>query len=147
MKTLTQNKRATLNYRLLEKFEAGLSLIGQEVKAIKNGRISLAGSYVVLRGEEFYLIGANVPPYQPKNAPPDYDPERPRKLLLKKAEMRSLIGKRQQKGLTLVPTRVYTRKGRIKLEFATARGRKKSDKREVIKKREIEREMRRALRG
>jgi len=145
MKTLAENKKAYFNYQILEKFEAGLVLIGQEVKSIKSGRINLAGSYVVLRDNEFYLVGANIPPYQPKNAPPDYNPERSRKLLLTKTEIKYLIGKTKQKGLTLVPLRVYTKRGKIKLEFGIAKGKKKVDKRELIKRRETEREMRRVL--
>ena len=94
---------------------------------------------------EVFLIGTNVPPYQPKNTPPDYNPERPRKLLLKKTEISHLIGKVRQKGLTLVPLRVYTKRGKIKLEFGIAKGKKKADKRELIKKREVEREIRREL--
>jgi len=139
------NKKVYYNYQVLEKFEAGISLIGQEVKSIKSGRISLKGSYVVFKDEELYLIGANIPPYQPKNAPPDYNPERSRKLLLKKSEIKYLIGKSKQKGLTLMPLRVYTKRGKIKLEFGTVKGKKKFDKRELIKKREIEREIRRML--
>ncbi len=145
MKTLSENKKAYFNYLILEKFEAGISLIGQEVKSIKGGRINLAGSYVVLRGEEVYLVGASVPPYQPKNAPADYNPERSRKLLLKKTEIKHLIGKVREKGLTLVPLRMYTKRGKIKLEFGVAKGKKKADKRELIKKREAERDMKREL--
>ena len=141
MKTLAENKKAYFNYRILEKFEAGIALIGQEVKSIKNGRINLAGSYVVLKDEEVFLAGCNIPPYQPKNAPPDYNPERPRKLLLKKTEIKYLIGKTKQKGLTLIPLRVYTKRGKIKLEFGIAKGLKKIDKRELIKNRETEREI------
>jgi len=145
MRVLAENKKAYFNYQILEKFEAGISLIGQEVKSIKSGRMNLAGSYVVLKGEEVYLIGANIPPYQPKNAPPDYNPERSRKLLLKKSEIKYLIGKVRQKGLTLVPLKVYTKRGKIKLEFGVAKGKKKFDKRELIKKREFEREKERFL--
>lgn len=137
------NKKAYFNYEILETFQAGIVLIGQEVKSIKNGRISLAGSYIILKEEEFFLIGANVPPYQPKNAPRDYDPKRFRKLLLNKSEIRYLIGKSRQTGLTLIPLKVYTKRQKIKLEFGLAKGKKKVDKREKIKKREIEREMRR----
>ncbi|MBZ9572849.1 SsrA-binding protein SmpB [Patescibacteria group bacterium] len=144
-KIIVENKKAYFNYQILEKFKAGIVLIGQEVKAIKSGKISLRGSFVVLRDEEIFLIGANIPPYQPKNAPKDYNPQRSRKLLLKKVEIKHLIGKAHQKGLTMVPLRVYTDKGKIKLEFAIARGKKKFDKRELIKKREIEREIQRAL--
>lgn len=145
MKLLAENKKAYWNYEILEKFEAGISLLGQEVKSIKTGRINLAGSYVVLREKEVYLIGANIPPYQPKNAPADYAPERSRKLLLRKSEIKHLIGKTKEKGLTLIPLKVYTKRGKIKLEFGIAKGRRKIDKRNLIKKREAEREMRRAL--
>ena len=145
MKILAENKKAYFNYQILEKLEAGISLIGQEVKSIKSRRINLAGSYVILKNSEVYLVGANVPPYQPKNIPPDYNPERSRKLLLKKSEIKYLIGKVKQKGLTLVPLRVYTKRGKIKLEFGIAKGFKKVDKRELIKKREIEKELKREL--
>ncbi len=147
MKVLAENRKAYFRYQILEKFEAGISLIGQEVKSIKSGRINLAGSYVVLKGEEVFLVGAKIPAYQPKNAPPDYNPERSRKLLLTKSEIKFLVGKAKEKGLTLIPLKVYTKRGKIKLEFGIAKGRKKADKREVIKKRETEREIRRALRG
>ena len=145
MKILVENKKALFRYQILDKFKAGIVLIGQEVKSIKAGRISLQGSFVVLKGEEVFLIGANVPPYQPKNAPKDYNPQRSRKLLLKKTEIKQLIGLSAQKGLTMVPLRVYTERGKIKIEFGIARGKKKFDKREKIKKREVEREIRRAL--
>lgn len=145
MKVLAENRKARFDYEILERFEAGMVLIGQEVKSIKSGRMSLKGSYVVLRREEPYLIGANVPPYQPKNAPPDYEPERSKKLLLTKSEIKHLIGKTKEKGLTLVPLRVYTKRGKIKLEFGIAKGRKKADKRELIKKREAKRELKREL--
>ena len=147
MKIIVENKKALFNYQILEKFKAGIVLIGQEVKAIKTGKITLRGSFVVLRGEEVFLIGANVPPYQPKNAPKDYQPQRSRKLLLKKAEIKQLIGKARQKGLTMVPLRVYTQRGKIKLEFGIAKGKRKVDKREQIKKREVEIEIRRTLKG
>jgi len=145
MKVLSENKKAYFNHEIIDKFQAGISLIGQEVKSIKSGRINLAGSYVVLRDEEVYLVGANVPPYQPKNAPRDYDPERSRKLLLRKPEIKQLIGKTKEKGLTLVPLRVYTVKGRIKIEFGVAKGRKRIDKRQLIKKRETDKEIEREL--
>lgn len=145
MKEITKNKKAYFNYEILEKLIAGISLIGQEVKSIKSGRISLKATYVVLRNEEAFLIGANIPPYQPKNAPKDYNPERSRKLLLKKSEIKYLIGKTKQKGLTIVPLRVYNIRGKIKLELGLVRGKKKFDKREIIKKREREREIKRIL--
>lgn len=147
MAILAENKKAYYSYEVLEKFEAGIVLIGQEVKSIKLGRMNLAGSYVVLRENQAYLIGCKVPPYQPKNAPQDYNPERSRKLLLKKAEIKYLIGKSRQKGLTLVPLRVYTKRGNIKLELGIGKGKRKADKRELIKKREAEREIRKTLKG
>ena len=148
MKILSENKKAYFNYQILEKFEAGIVLIGQEVKSIRMGRINLKGSYVILdQNEELYLVGSNIPPYQPKNAPADYNPERSRKLLLKKSEIKSLIGKTRQKGLTLIPLKVYTQKGRIKLEFAVVKGKKEKDKRESIKKRETDREIRKAIKS
>ena len=145
MADLAQNKKAYMTYQILETFQAGLVLNGQEVKSIKSGRIQLAGSYVVFKGEELFLIGANIPAYQPANAPQDYDPERSRKLLLHKDELRYLIGKVKEKGLTLVPLRVYNQKRKLKLEFSLAKGKQKQDKRETIKKRETERDIERAL--
>lgn len=145
MKILAENKKAYYDYQVLEKFEAGIALQGQEVKSLKTRGINLAGSYVVVRNEELFWIGAKIPPYQPKNAPQDYDSERSRKLLLKKKDIRSLIGKSKEKGLTLIPLRVYTKNTKIKLEFATAKGKRKSDKRELIKKREIQKNIEREL--
>ncbi len=145
MKALAENKKAYFDYEILEKFQAGIILIGQEVKAIKTGRISLKGSYVIIKNNELFLIGAHIPPYQPKNAPKDYSPERLRKLLLKKTEIKHLIGKSKEKGLTLVPLKVYTQRAKIKIEFGVAKGKKKADKREAIKKREFKREKERAL--
>jgi SsrA-binding protein len=151
MRTLAENKKAYYNYQILEKFEAGVSLIGQEVKSLKTRGVNLAGSYVVIKRPteggypEVFWIGAKISPYQPKNVPPDYNPEKSRKLLLKKSEIKYLIGKSKQKGLTLIPLRLYTKNGKIKLEFGIAKGRRKFDKRELIKKREVEREIRRAL--
>lgn len=152
MKVITENKKAFFDYSILDKFEAGLVLTGQEVKSIRLGRASLRGSYVVGRGEEFYLAGVSIPAYQPKNAPPDYNPQRARKLLLKKSEIKYLMGKQKQKTLTLIPLKIYTKGGRgdsqfIKLEFAVAKTMKKTDKREVIKKREIAREILKEMRS
>jgi len=141
MKVFAENRKAYFNYEILEKFDAGMVLTGQEVKSIKSGRINLAGSYVVLKDSEVYLIGASIPPYQPQNAPADYDPSQSRKLLLNKKEINYLIGKSAERGLTLVPLKVYTKNRRIKLEFGVGKGKKKFDKRETIKKREMEREI------
>lgn len=145
MRVFSENKKAYFNYHILEKFEAGMVLIGQEVKSIKLGRLNLAGSYVVLKGTEPFLIGAKIPAYQPKNAPADYNPERSRKLLLNKKEINYLIGKAKERGLTLIPLKVYTKNAKIKLELGIGKGKKKFDKREIIKKRETEREIRTAL--
>ena len=152
MKILAENKKAYYNYEILEKFDAGISLFGQEVKSLKERGINLAGSYVVLkqstegRHTEVFWIGAKIFPYQPRNIGASYNPERSRKLLLKKSEIKYLIGESRQKGLTFIPLKIYTiRSSKIKLEFAIAKGKRKFDKRELIKKREIEREIRRTL--
>ncbi|MDD3399664.1 MAG: SsrA-binding protein SmpB [Candidatus Paceibacterota bacterium] len=147
MKVLAENRRARYDYEILEKFEAGVVLAGYEVKSIKLGRVSLGGSYVVFKDEEPFLLNANIPPYQPKNTPKDYDPTRLRKLLLNKDEIKYLIGKSQQKGLTLVPLRMYTKGGKIKLEVGVARGMKKASKKEILKKRDIDREIDRELKA
>lgn len=145
MKILANNKKAYYHYNILEKFEAGISLIGQEVKSLKTRGINLAGSYAVLKDGEIFWIGAKIPPYQPKNLSQDYNPERLRKLLLKKSEIKYLIGKVKEKNLTLVPLKLYTKKGKIKLELGLAKGKKKFDKRELIKKRNTEKRIRIAL--
>ncbi len=143
MESIT-NKRAYYDYEILEKFEAGIALLGFEVKSIKNGRINLSGSYVIVKNNEAWLLGSDIPPYQPQNTPKNYDSKRTRKLLLKRQEIRELAGKIQEKNLTLVPLKVYTKNHKIKLEIGLARSRKKADKRELIKKREDKREMRKA---
>lgn len=145
MPILAENRKAHHDYAILETLEAGLVLTGQEVKSIRAGRLQLAGSFVSFRGEELYLLGATLPPYQPKNASPDYDTARARKLLLNKEELKNLYGRARQEGLTFVPLRVYTSKAKLKLAFGIARGKKKGDKRELLKKREAQREMERAL--
>ena len=147
MPTLATNPRAKYDYHILETFEAGMVLAGHEVKAIKTGHLSLKGSYVTIKDEEAWLINAQIPPYQPKNTPADYQPDRTRKLLLNKREIKSLIGQSKRKGLTLVPLRVYTKKGKIKLAFALGLGKRQADKREKIIKREVKRKIDRALRG
>lgn len=140
------NKKAYFNYNILEKFEAGLALVGTEVKSIRAGHMSLKGAYVVIdRNGEVFLIGANISPYQPKNSPEDYRPDRSRKLLLHKKEINYLIGKNRQKGLTFVPLRVYNSKGRLKLEFGIGKGKREFDKRDIIKKRDTDREIEREL--
>jgi len=145
MTVLTVNQKARFDYEILETYEAGIALFGFEVKSVQNGGANLAGSFVTIRGGEAWLLNAAIAPYQSRNTPAGYDPVRSRRLLLHKSELNELIGKTAQKGLTLVPLRVYTKGPRIKLEFALARRRKKYDKREMIKKRDIERETGRNL--
>lgn len=147
MNVITTNKRAFFDYEILETFEAGLVLTGQEVKSIKTGHISLAGSYVTMQDNEAWLINAHVPPYKMAGPLPGYEPTRARKLLLHKKELFSLLGKMRQKGLTLVPLKVYTKKGKIKLEFGLVRGKKKYEKRAVLKKREIDKRIREVMKG
>ena len=146
-KPLAENRRARYDYEILDTYEAGLVLHGYEVKSIKTGRVSLKGAYVVIKDNEAYLINTFIPPYQPANTPDDYNPERNRKLLLNKSEIKSLIGKSKRKGLTLVPLKLYTKRCKIKLGLEIAKGKRDIDKREAIKKRETEREVQRKLRG
>jgi SsrA-binding protein len=143
---LADNKKAYFNYSILETFEAGIVLLGTEVKSVRAGHMGLKSSYVVIsKDNEVFLMGANISPFQPNNAPEDYKSDRTRKLLLRKKEIDYLIGKSHQKGLTFIPLRVYNKKGKIKLEFGIGKGKKEFDKRETIKRREqkeeIEREM------
>ncbi len=145
MKIYSENKKAGYDYNILEKFEAGLVLFGQEVKSIKTGHINLSSSYVTINKDEPYLVGVKVPPYQPNNAGADYNQERQRKLLLNKKEISYLIGKTNQKGFSLIPLKIYENSGRIKLEFGLAKGKRKYDKKEKIKKKDVEREVNREL--
>lgn len=143
MSIISTNKKVYFDYEILEIYEAGMELKGFEVKSIKTGHINLAGSYAIAKNNEIWLLNADIPPHQPKNAPIDYNSKRTRRLLLKKEEIKSLIGKIKEKGLTLAPLKVYTKHGKIKIEIGLAKSRKKRDKRELIKKRDIEKEMRR----
>ena len=145
MATIAINKRATFDYEILEKYEAGLMLTGAEVKSIKTGRISLKESFVTIKGSELYLTNANIPKYSFAGELQSYEPTRPRKLLVRKSEIKSLIGKARTQGLTLIPLRVYTKKRLIKLEFALARGKKAYDKRSDIAKKDARRKIERAL--
>jgi SsrA-binding protein len=144
-KNLAENKKAFFDYSSLETFEAGIVLNGFEVKSIKLGRANLQGAFVVFKDEDPYLLNASVPPYQPNNTPGNYDEKRTRKLLLNKSEIKYLIGKSAQKGLTLVPLRMYTNQGKIKIEIAVAKHKNKFDKREVLKKRTTDKEIRREI--
>lgn len=140
-----ENKKAFFDYQILEKFEAGIVLEGQEVKAVKTGKANIAGSYVKILGNEGYLVGATISPYQPKNIFYDYDPQRSRKLLLTKKELNYLMGKTKERGLTLIPLKIFEKNNKIKLSLGLAKHKKKADKRETIRKREEERKIKREL--
>ena len=141
------NRKAHFNYEILENITAGIELLGLEVKAIKAGRMSLDGSYAVIRGGEAFLIGASVTALQPKNAPKDYNERRNRKLLLTKKEIKRLSGMENQNGLTIIPLSVYNMGRKIKVELGIAKGKKTRDKRESIKSRESKREIDRTLKN
>ncbi len=142
MKTLSENKRARFDYDFLEKYEAGIGLKGFEAKAVVLGRANLSGAYATVKDGEIWLTNCDIPPYQPKNTPEDYDQKRPRRLLLTHEEIGELIGRTKEKGLTLVPVRMYTKGHLVKVELGLGRSRKKADKREVLKKKAADREMR-----
>ncbi len=142
---LISNRKAHFNYEITNKFQAGIELLGFEVKSVKKGQGSLEGTYITIRGAEAFIIGMNIPPYQVANTPKDYEPTRNRRILLTKKEISELEGVEKQKGLTLVPLSVYNKGKKLKLEFGIARGKKKFDKRETTKKREVTRETRRTL--
>ncbi len=144
MKTI-YNKKAHFHYKILEEIECGIILTGREVKSIKTGGINIAPAYATLRNNEVYLLNASVSLYKHSAPDENYDPLRPKKLLLKKEEINYLRGKIQQKGLTLVATKVYTRRGKIKVAIALVEGKSKVDKREKILKRETDRKINRSF--
>ena len=143
MANYAENRKVYFNYEILEKYEAGIELFGSEVKSVRTGRMSLEGSFVIIRGGECFLINAQIPPYQPNNTPKEYDPLRNKKLLLTKKEICILADSGNNKSLTIVPISVYNKGRKIKISIALAKGKKKFDKRETIKKRETDREVRR----
>jgi SsrA-binding protein len=138
------NRQARFRYHLLDRWEAGIVLQGSEVKSLRDGKANIKDSYAVVRDGEVWLHGSHIAPYAPA-ADRGHDPERPRKLLLRKSEIERLIGKTQERGLTLVPTRIYFSGGNAKVEIALARGKELRDKREAIREREQRREVERAL--
>ncbi|OHA80754.1 MAG: SsrA-binding protein [Candidatus Yonathbacteria bacterium RIFCSPHIGHO2_01_FULL_51_10] len=144
---LVENRKARFHFDLLENFEAGLELLGFEVKALRKGQGSLDGAHVIVRGGEAYLVGMHIPPFQEANTPKDYDTRRTRRLLLSKKEIIALGDAEGTKGLTVVPLSVYNKNSKLKLSVAIARGKTHGDKRESIKRREADREAQRALRG
>lgn len=143
MSVLIDNRKAHFNYEVLDKYEAGIELFGYEVKSIIGGRAILAGAFAIVRGGEAYLTGMQIPPYQMGNTPAGYDPLRIRRLLLSKKQIRDLADKDSRKGLTIVPLSLYSKGRLIKVELAVVKGKKEFDKRETIKKRETDREIRR----
>jgi SsrA-binding protein len=145
--TLVEYKKALLKYSILETVTAGIELFGHEVKALRAKNGSLDGARVVVRGGEAWLVGASIPPYQAKNTPQTYDPERSRRLLLKTQEVAHLADLESKKGLTIVPIEVYNIRRLIKVRVAVVRGKGKSDKREDIKKRDAKREQERLLKN
>ena len=147
MAALIGHKRATFDYEILETFEAGISLLGTEVKSVRRGQGRLEGAHVVIRGGEAFLVGASIPAFQSANAPKDYDPERTRKLLVSKKEILELHQRSEKQGLTIVPIKLYNSGRLLKLEIAVARGKKKRDKRESIKQRDTERDLERELKN
>ena len=145
MSNYAENRKARFNYEIIEKYETGIEFLGTEVKSVRGGQMSLEGAFVIIRGGEAFLINANIPPYQVKNSPKDYDPLRNRKLLLTKKEINELAGSEKNKSLTIIPISVYNKNRKIKVEIALVKGKKKFDKRESIKKRDVEREIRREV--
>lgn len=143
MPTLAKNSKARYDYDILDTYEGGLRLLGPEVKSTRNGHIKITGAFVHIRDTKAYLVGANITPYPPAGPQPDYDPTRTREVLLTKKEMSYLRGKTDEDGLTIVPLSVYTKGPYIKIELGLGRGKKHYDKRETIKKRDLDRAMRR----
>ena len=144
IKVLSDNRQAGHNFHLLERFEAGLSLTGTEVKAAKSGNIQLKDSFAEVQGNEAWLLNAHIGQYSHGNRQ-NHEPTRRRKMLLHRAEIDKLLAKTREQGLTLVPTKMYLKNGRIKVEFAIAKGKKMHDKREAERKREMEAEARAAI--
>jgi|YelNatPaOPRAMG01_1025707.scaffolds.fasta_scaffold15733_5 SsrA-binding protein len=142
MKILIQNKKIGLDWRILETFQAGIELQGFEVKSLKNNHGSLASAQAIFSKGELWLIGVDIPPYQPNNAPPGYENQRNRRLLLNRKELNYLSGKLNEKGLHLIPSKIYLKDNLIKVELALCRRKQKTDRREDIKKEISRREMR-----
>lgn len=144
MPNLASNKHAKFNYEIIEEYEAGLVLSGAEVKSVKLKKMSLKGAYIAYDKGELWLKNCLISPYQQNNQR-DYDPYKIRKILMKRQEIDSLMGKSKSQGLTLLPINVYTKKALIKVKIGLARGKKKHDKRQTIKKRDADRKIKRAL--
>ena len=141
---IAENRKAFHDYHLLETFEAGIALMGTEVKAIREGRVNLRDSFARVENGEVFLFNVNISPYSHRGYA-EHEPLRRRKLLLHRTEIRKLIGKTVEKGMTLVPTRLYFKNGRVKVAISLAKGKKEYDKRETVKRREADRETRAAI--
>ena len=143
-RTIAENRKARHDYHILDTWEAGVALLGTEVKSIREGRVNLRDSYAIVEKGEVWALNIHISPYSHRGSA-DHEPMRKRKLLLHKQEIRKLIGRTVEKGLTLVPLRMYFKKGRVKVAIALARGKNTIDKRETIRRREAERETRAAV--
>ncbi|NCN52952.1 SsrA-binding protein SmpB [Candidatus Wolfebacteria bacterium] len=147
LKYLAENRKSRFEYDILEKYEAGIILTGQEVKSVKLGRANISSSFVLIKPKGAFLLNTDIPPYQAKNSPTDYNPSRTRKLLLNNDEIKYLRGKTKEGNLTIMPLTMYNKGRRIKMELGLGRHKKKYDKREAIKKRETSRTIRRTLKS
>ncbi len=147
MKALISHRRARFDFELLETYEAGLELLGTEVKSLRAGKGTLEGAHIIVRGGEAYLVGASIPAHQQANAPSGYEPDRVRRLLLSRKQIAEIQQKGDQKGLTVVPIMVYNGGRNIKMHFAVARGKKKQDKRQSLKERDTKRDIERTLKN
>lgn len=144
-KLVCQNKKAFHDYFIEETFEAGMVLTGGEVKSLRAGKANLKDGYARIKGEEIYLLNVHISPYGQADATAQHEPERTRKLLLHKREIRKLIGKTRERGYTLIPTKIYFSRGRAKVELGLAKGKTRYDKRETLRRKTTEREMSRAM--
>lgn len=145
--SLIDNKRTLLDYIVLDHIEVGIQLFGFEVRSLRQGDGSLRGARVVVRGGEAFLVSATIPPYQPKNVPETYDPERPRRLLLNKKEMRQIEETEHEQGLTCIPIAMYNKGRNIKLDVGIVKGKKKADKRDSLTERDTKRDIERTLKS
>ena len=145
-KVIATNRKARYEYEIFDTFEAGVALLGPEVKSLRAGRANLSDAYATIRGREVFLVGLHISPY-PQAGRANPDPRRERKLLLHRAEIARLQGRVVERGFTLIPLQLYFKNGRAKVELGLARGRRRHDKREAIRRRETDREMRRTMRA
>ncbi|MFK0730239.1 MAG: SsrA-binding protein SmpB [Gloeotrichia echinulata GP01] len=146
-KVISENRQARYLYEILETYEAGIQLVGTEVKSIRAGKVNLQDGYALIRDGEAWLINAHISPYNASGSYFNHEPRRTRKLLLHRQEIRKLIGKVEQQGLTLVPLKMYFKRGRVKVVIALGKGKKLHDKREDLKKRQDKRDIQRAMKN